>query len=169
MTSALLHEHELMLNVGLGAEAIRSYVTAFCDYSPKTEASVTLWHITTVLPLVFNERSRLAISKRQVTSGMRSMLTRDPANGIAQNEAIFGLDDRLRALYPRTARSLNCALAWGLVQIQDGAITPGDLRANPRIVGEAKEIVRAASKLGTWAAQLSAFEYFAVLGVEFPR
>ena len=167
MTSALLTEHEVMLNVGLGAEALRAYTAAFQGAQERPEEAVTLWHLATVLPLVFHEVSRRAISKRQPRSGLRSILTRDPDNDIAQNEPIFNLTQRLRSMYPRTTRSLNCAIAWGLVAIEDGAILPRSGRRNTSFTGEAREIVKAATKLGTWAGQLTSFEYFTVLGVEF--
>jgi hypothetical protein len=170
VSGGLLHEHEVMLNVGLGAQALTAYVGAFQAVSERPEQALTLWHLTTVLPLVFHEASRRAISKRQARSGLRSILTRDPDNDIAQNEAIFNLTGRLRATYPRTMRSLNCAIAWGLIGIEDGAIVPRSSdRSRPSWAGEARDVVRAAEKLGTWAGQLTSFEYFTVLGVEFDQ
>src|SRR5205823_5421550 len=97
----------------------------------------------------------------------RSILARDPANDIAQNEAIFNLTRRVRAMYPRTKRSLNCAIAWGLLDIEDGAVRPQPNRLSPSFTGEARAIIRAATKLGTWAGQLTSFEYLTVLGVQF--
>jgi hypothetical protein len=167
VTSALLNEYEVMLNVGLGAEALRAYTAAFQAAQQSPEEAVTLWHLATVLPLVFHEVSRRAISKRQARSGLRSILTRDPDNDIAQNEPIFNLSQRLRAMYPRTTRSLNCAIAWGFLAIEDGAILPRSARRSTPLVGEAGEVVKAATKLGTWAGGLTSFEYFTVLGVEF--
>jgi hypothetical protein len=96
-------------------------------------------------------------------------LTRDPDNDIAQNEAIFNLNQRLREMYPRTMRSLNCAIAWGLLGIEDGGILPLVVRRPSALAGEVREIVKAAEKLGTWAGQLTSFEYFTVLGVELNR
>lgn len=167
MSGNLLNEHEMMLNVGLGAEALAAYTATFQVVDERPEQALTLWHVATVLPLVFHEASRRAISKRQARSGLRSILTRDPDNDIAQNEVIFNLTRRLRATYPRTIRSLNCAIAWGLVGIEDGAIVPRSGRSRPSWAGEARDVVRAAEKLGTWAGQLTSFEYFTVLGVEF--
>jgi hypothetical protein len=112
-------------------------------------------------------------TKRQPGSGLRSILTRDPENDIAQNEPIFNITRRLRAMYPRTMRSLNCAVTWGFVSIEDGAIVPRSTRRSVAFskryasAKEAREIIRAAEKLGTWAGQLTAFEYFTILGVEF--
>jgi hypothetical protein len=167
MSGSLLNEYELMLNVGLGAQALRAYTTAFQSVHERPEEAVTLWHLATVLPLVFHEASRRAISKRQPRSGLRSILARDPANDIAQNEAIFNLTRRVRAMYPRTKRSLNCAIAWGLLDIEDGAVRPQPNRLSPSFTGEARSIIRAATKLGTWAGQLTSFEYLTVLGVQF--
>src|SRR5271170_23269 len=111
MSGGLLSEYESMLNVGLGAEALTAYTSAFLAVNDRSEQSVTVWHLSTVLPLVFNEVSRRAISKRQPRSGLRAILIRNPESDIAQNEAIFNLNQRMRALFPRTMRSLNCAIA----------------------------------------------------------
>jgi len=155
--SVLLNEYEAMLNVGLGAEALTAYTAAFHAVRERREQAVTLWHLATVLPLVFHEVSRKAI------------LTRNPENDIAQNEAIFNLNRRMRATFPRTMRSLNCAIAWGLLGIEDGTILVRPVRRRPSFSGESRNIISTAKKLGTWAGQLTAFEYFTVLGVELRR
>jgi hypothetical protein len=167
MSSGLLNEYEAMLNVGLGAEALAAYTAAFQAARPRPEDAVTLWHLATVLPLVFHEVSRRAISKRQPRSGLRAILTRDPSNDIAQNEPIFNLNRRLHAVYPRTLRSINCGIAWGLLSVEDGAILAHSSRRPSSLAGETGEILAAARKLGTWAGQLTPFEYFTVLGVDF--
>jgi len=167
MSAGLLNEYETMLNLGLGAIALSSFTKAFIAAKKEVDVPVTLWHLATVLPLVFHQTSRRAIAKRQVRSGLRSTLTRDPDNDIAQNEAIFNLTQRMKSSFPRTVRSLNCAVAWGLLQINDGNIVAGALSSPPHISGEAQEIVKASAKLGTWAGGLNSFEYFTVLGVDF--
>lgn len=167
MNSGLLNEHEVMQNVGLGAEALNAYTTAFLAVHNRSEAAVTLWHLATVLPMIFHEVSRRAILKRHISSGLRSILTRDPDNDIAQNEAIFNLTRRMRTTYPRTIRSLNCAVAWGLLGIEDGAVLARSAQHSSSFAGEARDVVKAATKLGTWAGHLTSFEYFTVLGVEF--
>jgi hypothetical protein len=165
MSGTLLQEYEIMLNVGLGAETLAAYANSFESAKHDAAHPITLWHLATVFPLVFNQVSRRAISKRQPRSGLRSILTRDPGNDIAQNEPIFNLGARLQAMYPRTARSLNCALTWGLLKIHNGVILPSEMRLQSNLAGEAQEIINAARKLGTWAGELSAFEYFAILGI----
>jgi hypothetical protein len=158
-----------MLNVGLGAECLYAYVAAFHAVPNRPKGHVvTLWHLVTVLPLVFNEASRRAITKRRVASGLRSILTRNPDNDIAQNEAIFNLNGRMRSMYPRTLRSLNCAIAWRMLTTSEGAFVSLSKRRKS-VSGEALEIIRAAERLGTWAGQSSTFEYFTILGVEFHR
>lgn len=167
MSRGLLDEYEVMLNAGLGAEALYAYTAAFSEVRERQEEAVTLWHLATVLPLVFHEVSRKAITKRRRSSGLRSVLARNPEHNIAQNEAIFNLTRRMRAMLPRTLRSLNCAIAWGLLRVQDGALIPCSSRPSSSLTGEVREIVRAAEKLGMWSAQLTSFEFFTILGVEF--
>jgi hypothetical protein len=94
------------------------------------------------------------------------VLERSPESDIAQNEAIFNLNMRLKAIFPRTIRSLNCAVSWGLLAVEDGAILARSTRRRRPISGEARNIISAATKLGTWAGRMTAFEYFTVLGVE---
>ena len=167
MSRGLLDEYEVMLNTGLGAETLYAYTAAFNKVRERQEDAVTLWHLATVLPLVFHEVSRRAITKRRPSSGLRAILARNPEHNIAQNEAVFNLNRRVRAMFPRTIRSLNCAIAWGLLRVEDGALLPCSSRPSSSLAGEVREIVKAAEKLGMWSAQVTAFEYFTVLGVEF--
>jgi hypothetical protein len=169
MSAGLLNEYEAMLNPGLGAEALASFTAAFEGVPDRPEQMVTLWHIATVLPLVFHEVSRRAISKRLVRSGLRSILTRNPEHDIAQNEAIFNLTRRMQNSYPRTIRCLNCAIGWRLLQVEDGGIVATTRRRSNTLRGEARDVVAAAQKLGTWAGQLSLFEYLTVLALEPQR
>lgn len=169
MNSGLLNEHEAFLNVALGAAALAEFTAAFQKVIPRSEMAVSLWHLATVLPLVFHETSRRAIAKRQPRSGLRSILTRDPDNDIAQNEPIFNLNERMRAAYSRTLRSLNCGIACGLVDIQDGSFISRSTVPRDVCPGVAGDIVRCAAKLGAWAAETTAFEYLTVLGVEVRR
>jgi hypothetical protein len=169
MSTALLSEHEAFLNVALGAAALAEFTSAFQKVAPRTEPGVSLWHIATVLPLVFQETSRRAISKRQPRSGLRSILTRDPDNDIAQNEPIFNLNERMRAGYSRTLRSLNCAIASGLIDVENGLFMARSTVPREICPGVASDIVKCAAKLGAWAATTTAFEYLTVLGVEVRR
>jgi Family of unknown function (DUF6521) len=166
MIGGLLNEYEVMLNVGLGAEALTAFTVAFHAVPKRQESTPTLWHMATVLPLVFHEVSRRAITKHQARSGLRSVLERNPESDIAQNEAIFNLNVRLRATFPRTIRSFNCAVSWGLLAVEDGAILVRSTRRRRSISGEARSIISAATKLGTWAGQMTSFEYLTVLCVE---
>ena len=165
MSAGLLDEFELMMNVGLGAETIYSFVNAFQAVVAKSEDATTMWHLGTVLPLAYHETSRRAISKRQLRSGLRSILDRDPANDIAQGEAVFNLPRRIRLMYPRTKRAINFAIYTRLIVVEDGVFLPTSTSRSVPFKGEVNDIARAAAKLGTWAGQLTAFEYFTILGV----
>ena len=166
--SGLLSERETFLNVALGAAALAEFTAAF-GRTARPEAGVTLWHVVTVLPLVFHETSRRAIEKRLLKSGLRSILTRDPENDIAQNEPIFNINERVRTMYPRTVRSLRCATATGLLEINDGWIIAKHVVPRDECDGVAEAVVRSSSKLGTWAGELSAFEYLTILGIDVHR
>src|ERR1039457_4251002 len=101
MSVGLLNVYEAMLNVGLGAEALTAYTAAFHAVRERREQAVTLWHLATVLPLVFPEVSRRASPKPPAPSRVRSIPPRNPENDIAQNGAIFNPKRRMRAIFPR--------------------------------------------------------------------
>lgn len=167
MNAGFINEYEVMHNVALGAEALLAFTSSFETGIAPGKQQVTLWHCATVLPLCLHEPSRRAILKRRHRSGLRSILTRDPENDIAQNEPIFSLNSRIYDLFPRTVRSLNCAFGWGLLTLDDGAVLARAVRRRPPLEEEAADVVRAAGKLGAWAGGMTAFEYLTVLGIRF--
>lgn len=161
--SPLLMEHETLLNTALAASSLQAFAKEYNRSSKDKGAS--LWHLMTVLPLVFNRTSRTAISKRRRSSGLRSILQRDPAIEVAQNEAIHNIDKRIRLLADRTFRALNVAIASGLIAVTDGLFYAGRIAWKPEGAMEAKEILNCAGKLGGWASDGDIFEYLTVLGV----
>lgn len=163
---ALLSEYETMQNVGIGALSLWGFCGEFQKVSDAARGP-TLWHLATVLPLVLNERSRRAIAKRRVTSGLRAIIPRDADNDIAQGEAVFNLNSRMRALQPRTLRSLNCAIGWGLLTLEDGCVVSArSMRSIKSLGDESRAILGCAQKIGTWAGALPTLEYLTILGVE---
>lgn len=163
MNGILLREYEIMLNPALGACALQFFVKGFVK-KYKEEPKITLWHLVTVLPLVFHQISRKAIIKRRV--GLRSILNRDPENDIAQNEAIFNLTNRIQEMQQRTFRSLNYALTLNFIEISEGYFYPASKINIPNTIGqETSDILKAAEKLGSWAAESTIFEYLTILGV----
>lgn len=166
MQAVLVREYELMLNPALGAFALSSFADGF---SKQGEKPLTLWHIVTVLPLVLNRISREAILKHRQSSGLRSILERDPEAGIAQFEATYNLMKRISDLQERTFRSLSLSLGAGQLVLDGGSFRVTRALRTPKEPNpEVRDIIRAAFKLGFWAGQLSAFEYLTVLGVN-PR
>lgn len=166
MSVRLLSEYETMMNVGLGAQALWAFAAGYHREERAGTDALSLWHVVTVLPLVFHSVGRRTISRRRASSGLRSVLARDPDNDVAQNEVIFDFTRRIRAMQPRTMRSLNCAVAWGLVTIDNGAFFPARTFRMPPSSEEGKDILKAAHKLGIWAGELATFEYLTILGVD---
>lgn len=167
MERTLLREYEIMQNPALGANALWAFSQGFLSRQSETVRLLTLWHLVSVLPLVYQETSRKMILKRREASGLRSILDRDTKNSIAQNEAVFNINSRLQAMEERTFRSLNIAIACKLISIEGGYFSsslPFKLPKNTSV--ETKEILKAANKLGVWAGVMSDFEYLTVLGVE---
>ncbi|MGG0875164.1 three component ABC system middle component [Bacillus inaquosorum] len=167
MMGTLLREYEIMQNPALGASALWAFSQGFLSRQSEKVRLLTLWHLVSVLPLVYQETSRKMILKRREASGLRSILDRDIKSSIAQNEAVFDINSRLQAMEERTFRSLNIAIASKLIALEEGYFSsslPFKLPKNVSV--ETKEILKAANKLGIWAGGMSDFEYLTVLGVE---
>jgi hypothetical protein len=163
MKNTLLEEYEIMLNPSLGAYALHSFVKEFTAKA-QNDSKITLWHIMTILPLVYHHISRRAILKKR---SLRTILNRDPDLDISQNEVIFNLNHRIKEMSPRTFRSLNLALHFKLLDICEGYFFPIGRHAIPKNAGEeTQKIIKAAAKLGGWAAESSVFEYLTILGVK---
>jgi hypothetical protein len=166
MNDRLLSEYETMMNVGLGAQALWAFAYAYQRGKRTNQDPLNLWHLVTVLPLVFHGVSRKTIQRKRIASGLRSILERDPDYKLAQNEVMFDFTRRVRAMQARTMRSLNCAVSWGMLAVEDGAFVSSRVFTRPGPSGEVKSILIAAEKLGVWAGQMGAFEYLTVLGVD---
>jgi hypothetical protein len=167
MKGTLLHEYEIMQNPALGANALWAFSQGFLSRQPENAKLLTLWHLVSVLPLVYQETSRKMILKRREASGLRSILDRDPKNSISQNEVVFDINSRLQAMKDRTFRSLNIAIACKLIYLEDGYFSSSKPFKLPKNISiETRDILKAANKLGFWAGGMSDFEYLTVLGVE---
>lgn len=167
MSGILLREYEIMQNPALGANVLWAFAQGFISRPMEVQKPLTLWHLVSVLPLVFHDNSRRVILKRREASGLRSILDRDPSISVAQNETIFNIDNRLKAMENRTFRSLNLAIACKLITLEEGYFKSDVPFKFPKNVSnETKDILKAANKLGVWAGKMSIFEYLTILGVE---
>ncbi|WP_044339365.1 three component ABC system middle component [Rossellomorea aquimaris] len=167
MSGSLLQEYEIMQNPAIGANAIWAFAQGFISYPQEKHEHLTLWHIFTILPLVFHGTSRKVIIKRRESSGLRSILDREPSISLAQNEAIFNLENRIMSMEKRTLRSLNLAIACNLVTLENGNFTSrSNFKLPKNVQAETKAVLKAANKLGIWAGNMSIFEYLTILGVE---
>lgn len=167
MSGTLLREYEIMQNPALGANALWAFTQGFISRPTGELQLLTMWHLVSVLPLVFHDTSRKMILKRRESSGLRSILDRDPSSSVAQNETIFNIDNRLKGMESRTFRSLNVAIACNLISIEEGCFTSNvPFKFPKKVLSETKAVLKAANKLGVWAGSMSAFEYLTILGVE---
>ena len=156
-----------MQNPAIGANALWAYTQGFISRPTEEIQPLTLWHLVSVLPLVFNDTSRKIINKKRKSSGLRSILDRDPSNSLAQNETIFNIDIRFKSMENRTLRSLNIAIACNLINLEGGCLTSNvPFKLPKQVPDETKAVLNAANKLGVWAGSMSAFEYLTILGVE---
>jgi Family of unknown function (DUF6521) len=168
MKGSLLQEYEIMQNPALGANAIWAFTQGFFARPPEELRSLTLWHLVTILPLIYHDTSRNMILKKREASGLRSILERDSKRSIAQNETVFNINNRIKALEGRTFRSLNLALACNIVELGEGHFFSNvPFKIPNTTLDESKDILKAANKLGRWAGGMSDFEYLTILGVDF--
>lgn len=166
MDRTLLREHDAMWNNGLGAIALAAFIRAYCSRLGADSLGPTLWHLLSVLPLVYPEKCRRVILKRRT---FRGIVERDPEEDVARGEITFRLAGRMQMMQSRTFASLNLALAMGFVAPAEGHFGAARPLRIPKDAGsETRAVIRAAEKLGNWAAEVSSFEYLAVLGVD-PR
>lgn len=167
MSGSLLREYEIMQNPALGANALWAFTQGFISRPHEELQSLTLWHLVTVLPLLYHDTSRKIILKKRESSGLRSILERDSKNSVAQNETVFNINNRIKALQDRTFRSLNLALACNLISLEEGYFFSNvSFKIPSTLPVETKNILKAAQKLGGWAGGMSDFEYLTILGVE---
>lgn len=167
MSGILLSEYEIMLNPALGANALWAFTHGFVSENKKDLHSLSLWHLVTVLPLVYHEVTRKIIIKRRASSGLRSILERDSVSSISQNEVIFNINSRLKSMENRTFRSINLAILCDLIKVQDGYFLPNrPFKIPTNTPNETMEILKSSKKLGGWAGNMSEFEYLTVLGVK---
>ncbi|AUW93049.1 hypothetical protein BXT84_03030 [Sulfobacillus thermotolerans] len=166
MSEILLREYEIMWNPALGCNALWAFTQGFIS-RPSQGQLLTIWHLVSVLPLVFHDTTRKIILKRRKSSGLRSILDRDPANSIAQNESVFNINNRIEGMKDRTFRSLNLAIACNLITFDEGYFTSSvPFKLLGRASDETKAILNASYKLGIWAGNMSVFEYLTILGVD---
>lgn len=167
MSGTLLHEYEIMQNPALGGNALWAFTQGFISRPLEELQPLTMWHLVSVLPLIFHDTSRKMILKRREASGLRSILDRDSASSVAQNETIFNIDYRIKGMENRTFRSLNLAIACNLITLEEGHFTSRvPFKLPKQVSDETKAVLKAAHKLGVWAGNMSAFEYLTILGVE---
>ncbi|UUZ80533.1 DUF6521 family protein [Paenibacillus sp. P26] len=146
MSGALLREYEIMQNPALGANALWAFTQGFISRPTEDLQPLTMWHLISVLPLIFHDTSRKMIIKRRESSGLRSILDRDPASSVGQNETVFNIDGRLMAMEDRTFRSLNLAIACKLITLEEGYFSSSVPYKLPKLVSnETKAILKANS------------------------
>lgn len=167
MSRFLLQEYEIMQNPAIGANALWAFTQGFKSRPTEELEPLTLWHLITVLPLVFHDTGRKTILKKRKSSGLRSILERDNSVSLARNETIFNINNRIQSLENRSLNSLNVAIACNLISIEEGYFISNAPYSLPKQVSEeTKDILNAANKLGEWAGGMPVFEYLTILGVE---
>ncbi|RQT42820.1 hypothetical protein DF046_37500 [Burkholderia cepacia] len=146
-------------NPGLGAALIWQFGRAFAS---QTEAAVPLPYAFFVIPLLYNKSTLDVIVK--TNKGLRKIeekLTNDESIATTAQTNVLNM----RSL---SSESLAIALRAGLVAVRaEDATYRSRVTAPPILDGKMpKELMKAAEKLGRWAAEVSLREFCFVFRLE---
>jgi hypothetical protein len=155
-------ELDIVQNPAVGAFALWSYTHQFY-VSTQAAAGPTLPMLMVVLPMVFHEDTLRSIKARHLNGGLHLAIAEDRTLPI-------GLQERMVSTAPITLRSLNLALAAGLVGFdrEAGEFFPLKRTLPPVGVGsDTSELCKGAKRLGHWFSTLSLQQVMNLLQVRF--
>lgn len=160
----LLNEVQAMQNSALGAALIWRFA---CGYAPRNKAhnGVPLPLAFVVLPVVFHERTRDAVSSTRLSSGARKFEEKFNDRG----DVLFALNNRAIEMRSLSLRSVRHALASGLITLvsDQGMLWPRSYAKPPIDAKPVNNLLSAAEKLGSWCRLLTVYEISGILRVEF--
>lgn len=160
----LLTEVQAMQNPALGAALLWRFA---CGYNPKDTNGngVPMPLAFIVLPIVLHTRTRDEVHATQASSSVRKFEDKFREQG----DLLLAINQRTIAMRPLSLRSLQLALASGLLTLlpDQGTLWPRTYTATAGTGKSVEGLMKAAEKLGTWCAPLSLFELSGILRVEF--
>jgi hypothetical protein len=153
---------DIVQNPALGAHSLWTFTSAyFARVQKKRGPRFALAFI--VLPIVFNEEAAETIASKNLDGGL--------FRALADDRALFlNLQARMESMASLTLSSMNLSFASGLLKYdrQQAELIPGRRRDPFNGVAEVSRNIMAASRrLGTWTAELSDEQLFAILAVRF--
>jgi len=149
-------------NSALGAALIWRFARGYCP--PDTSINgVPLMLAYTVLPLMFNEDTRSKIISTQSSVYKFEEKYKD------KYDLLYLIQGRAMGMRDLTRRSICIGISSGLLNLvpEDGSIYPIYQPVPRSVTRSAKELLKAAEKLGEWAKQFSLFEFSRTLHLDF--
>ncbi len=145
----LLNEAQLVQNTALGGVLVWQFVRAFADNADRG-CQLPLCFI--VLPILFHHETRGAAESTSSASPLSKFVEKFERN----REQLLALHDRMLALRSLTLRSVQLACNRGLIVIETNEATVMPLRSaalpDRQKPERLRKMLRAAEKLGIWAA-----------------
>lgn len=166
--AALADEVRNVQNPALGAALLWRFT---CGYT-STHASAghaPLHLLFLVLPLTLHRQTFHFLSQTQTATGMRAFAAKFAEYKNAKQDLLLAIHDRTATLRPLTLDSLRIAVRSQLVAVRPNA-TVMPLSQTDTTAGTTdltRPLLKGATKLGVWCADLSLHEIATILKIRF--
>jgi hypothetical protein len=159
----ILFEQRVVQNTGLAAEAIWHAVNEAYETSGRT-VGVPLPLVFVVLPLVFHQRSAVALASKTQPGALYKALADD-------REITVGLQGRMEGMADRTLGALSVGFESGLLLVDtdhERQVIPGRKTAPvSHITDEVRTILSAAKRIGQALGELTVVQLAVHLNIRF--
>ncbi|MFN7997639.1 MAG: three component ABC system middle component [Bryobacteraceae bacterium] len=159
----VLFEQRVVQNTGLAAEAIWQAVNEAYAASGRTRG-VPLPLVFVVLPLVFHQRSAVALASKTQPGALYRALADD-------REITVGLQGRMQAMADRTLAALSVGFESGLLLVDadhERQVIPGRKTAPvTHVTEEVRAILSAAKRVGQALGELNVVQLAVHLNIRF--
>lgn len=156
-------EFEIIQNTPLAALAIHSFIKEFYKSTEKT-CGIPLPYLLVVLPIVFNEDSRIKISTKQLR-------TTSFYKAIKEEKFIpLGLQNRMIQMFEQSMDAINVSLGMGIIKYnsENSLFYPKERAHIPNLKQqENKEILKTAKNIGYWFASIDLDDLCIALKLNF--
>lgn len=169
MTSAALaDEVRNVQNPGLGAALLWRFTCGYTTAHP--DAGHTPLHLLfLVLPITLHRQTFYFLSQTHTGTGMRAFAAKFGEYKNAKQDLLLAIHNRAATLRPLTLNSLRIAVRSRLVMVrQNATVTPlSETETNAGATDLTRPLLKGATKLGTWCADLSLHEIATILKIRF--
>ncbi|VVP12376.1 hypothetical protein PS900_03410 [Pseudomonas fluorescens] len=157
-----LDEIYLVQNPALGASLVWRFVEGYAPKGYGLLPSLPLLFI--VLPILYHEQLRKAVKSTFPSSGLRVFAGKFKA----EQEVLYGIQDRMLKLRDVSLASISIAMQCGLLSLNTATADIESLRpkAPTDLDDGIKHLLKSAEKLGHWCKTLTLQEVQAILRIK---